>query len=538
MHIHTGDGAIRDATVRKDSWPGADYGGYDAIGVGSIPLVGLNASATYSAIYKSNPWVFAAVRAISLGMSRNALGVYRLESDRSRERVWYDSPGGDLAGADLDRKLNGPFKRVGAQRRMRRTVVDFLVHGNALWHDDPAGGYVHIPWKRCNPILDGNRDILGMRISSGTLGGQDHWAPEDYILFSGGDDPDSELGVSSIAALKYTLQLYEALQRHMVKFFENSARPSGNLKLSPQADIEKMEWMREQFRKLYASPENAGKVIVTTGDFQPITAAADQSQIIELTKLSREEIAAVYRIPAPVLGILDNAIKANVKELREQYTRDAIGSYAPIFEDEIRAQVIDPSPMYQGLFTEWDFEAQLRPDFESLVKSFKEMETTITTDERRAMLNRKPLGLPESETVASTPGATFLGIAPVTNGGDATSGGEASNEVTTDQAAVIGTLVRSGYDPEAAAQAAAGRNIEHLGLLPVTLQKAEKFDADADTAIEEAKTAGDPPPAPVIAAPPEPDDGSDPGEPDNEDDTDLATDDEPVDPKLPKKQPA
>jgi hypothetical protein len=249
--------------------------------------------------------------------------------------------------------------------------------------------------------------------------------------------------------------------------------------------------MREQFRQLYTSPENAGKVIVTTGDFQPITAEASQSQIIELTKLSREEIAAVYRIPAPVLGILDNAIKANVKELREQNVRDALGAYAPAIEDDMRAQIVSPMAIYDGLYVEFDLDAHLRPDLEGMGSLFVNMEKTITTNERRGMLNLPKLDAPEADTVASTPGSEYLGMRQANKGVAASGGDVAADGLSGELANAIGILVRSGYDPEAVVRAAGLDPIKHLGLLPVTLQKVEQFDANAEKAQAEADKAGE-----------------------------------------------
>lgn len=508
MHIETADGALRTVT-RQDAYSGPAAMFSTGSG-GSIPLLGLTTEQTYSMVYKTNPWVFAAVRAISLGMSRNSLGVYRWTDSGDRVRVRYDRPSDDFAGMDLDRALNGAAGRVGPQKRMRRTVVDFLVRGNALW-EEVDNGFAHVPWRRVNPVLSADNEILGWQIMSSVPGQTRFKAPEEVVHFSGGDDPDSELGVSSIAALKYTLQLFEALQRHMVRFFENSARPSGNLKVEKGVDQEKMAYMREQFRLLYTNPENAGKVIITSGDFQPITSNADQTGLVDLVKLSREEIGSVYRIPLPVLGVLDNAIKSNVKELREQMTRDTLGGYSSIFEDEIRAQVVEPIQIYSGLFTEWDFDAQLRPDFEALAQTMTNLETTLTTDERRGLFNKPALDLPESKTVATTPGAQFLGVAPVTNDPAAASGGTGVNQLagmTIEQANVAGILVRSGYDPTEVLKAAGAPAIKHTGLLPVTLKDASQIDAEA----EAAKKKADAGPADPAAAT-DPPSGADPGEP-------------------------
>jgi capsid portal protein len=49
-----------------------------------------------------------------------------------------------------------------------------------------------------------------------------------------------------------------------------------------------------------------------------MTTGTSYGDLVELAHLSRDKVAAAYGIPPPVMGILDNAIKANVEELREQ----------------------------------------------------------------------------------------------------------------------------------------------------------------------------------------------------------------------------
>jgi HK97 family phage portal protein len=61
---------------------------------------------------------------------------------------------------------------------------------------------------------------------------------------------------------------------------------------------------------------------------------------------------------------------------------------------------------------------------------------------------------------------------------------------TANAVAAVGTLIRSGYDPAESLAAMGLPPITHLGLLPVTLQKEEVFEADAEAAKQEAE---DPP---------------------------------------------
>jgi len=416
MRLLTPDGELVKV---RDRWPLAELDWPRQISQGSngvrltTSATGTARYATYKRLYKENPWVNAAIRTTAWGLSRSALGVFERISDEDIIRYRHDVPSGagrPSAGRELARKLNTAPNRMGPQRRMRATATEYLIFGNALWVGVQDGALTYVPWRKVRvhegdhvPIL--TYEVVGTKDSR-------FFAPEDVIHFSAGDDPDSPLGVPPMEALQHTLALHEALARHLTSFFQNAARPSGNFKLQPGAKPEAIKTMQELIRELYTSPENAGKVLVTTADFQPLTAQHDHSQIVELIKLSREEIAGVFRIPPPVLGILDRAIQSNVRELREQFIRDVVGAWAPAFEDDIQAQLIDPNPSLRYHYVQFDLDEHLRPDLEAMGKAFKDLETTMTTNERRRKVGLPKLEYPEADTVAVTPGGAYLGIAP------------------------------------------------------------------------------------------------------------------------------
>lgn len=421
MRLMTPDGDF--VSVSKRSWPiaGLDYGTSWLQGNNTIKLTTSATDearyATYVRLYRENPWVNAAVTALSRGLATKPLKTYRLQEDAQRQRVRWDIPktGPDSAGVQLDRLLNAPTNGIGPQRRMRRTVTDFKIFGNALWvKTRDANGAIadleYVPWRRVRVHRGESVEVLAFEWVGAK--GSRMFSPDDVVHFSAGDDPDSPIGISPMEALKHTLALHEALQRHLVSFFENQARPSANIKLQPGTKPENIELIRNQIRELYTSPDNAGKVIVTTGDFQAMTASPDQSAIIELAKLSREEISAVFRIPGPVLGSLEHAIKSNVRELREQYIRDVVGADAPAFEDEFHAQLIYPNPAWRRFFVEFDLDSALRPDLEARAAAYSLLGSTYTTNERRRAENLPDLPYPEADTVEAAPGGTYLGFAP------------------------------------------------------------------------------------------------------------------------------
>lgn len=410
--------------VRERSWPLAhvDYPRPISQAQRGITLSASSTeavrTATYVKLYKSNPWVNACVRSIAWGVSRQVMKVYENQSDKQKVRIRSDIPGqaGRPSSAqNLDYVLQHPSPGWGPRRFWRRNMIDELIFGNALVKKvrDPNTSQLkelwNVPWRKVT-VQEGDLqpiawfEVLGIEKSLKMV-------PEDCIHFSTADDPDSPIGTSPMEGLRYTLALYEALQRHLVAFFENSARPSGNLKLQPGAQSEAIKLMRNQLREMYSAPENAGKALVTTGDWQPITQNADQTAIIELVKLSREEIAGVFRIPPPIIGVLERAIHSNIKELREQYIRDVVGPWGGLIEDDVMSQLVNLEPNMSYNFVEFDTDEALRPDPESRAKMGKDQESTLTTNERRRRENLPDLPYEEADTVIVTPGAGFLGVA-------------------------------------------------------------------------------------------------------------------------------
>jgi HK97 family phage portal protein len=378
---------------------------------GSIPLVpsmGLDRSSSYRGIYMTNPWVWAAVNMIARSVARLPIQVYDLDERGRKERIRGDvplTPGRPTGGQQLDRLLDAPAGRVSRNAQMRATLVDRLVYGNALWEIERQFGQVtatpRIRWRAVRRVIEGTDGLpqsyvvkQDQRLSS--AGSEVRYlAPDSVIHFGLGGDTEGPMGTSPLEACKNTLALYDAIMRHLVAYFGNSMQPSGNLKIdSVKLTRERAKEVRDMITELYASPENAGKILVSSGEFQSMTDTADHAQLIELVHNSREEIATTYAIPPPMLGILDRAIKSNVKELREQYIRDSVGPWANETEAEFQAQLIPAQPSWSSLFVEFQLAEQLRPDLEARALVYQRLMSVFAIDEIRSFENLAPLDIP------------------------------------------------------------------------------------------------------------------------------------------------
>lgn len=405
---------------------------------GNLPMVasmGAARWATYRSVYMTNPWVYASVNMLSRGMARLPIQVFQNDAQGRPQRIRGDVPGpGRPTGAQqLDRLLTNGYRGMSRNAMVGGTFVDRFVYGNGLWRimrDDlgvPAW-FKRIRWRdmiRVIPDGEGLPLAYEYRQWNGYMYGPVQTvAATDVIHFGQGSDPEGMYGLSPLESCRHTLALHDALVRHLVGFFANSARLSGFISLDKDLNKNRAEEIRTLIAEMFASPENAGKIMagIPGATWQTTGSAPDQSAIVDLIKLSREEIAATFSVPPPVLGILDQAIKSNVKELREQFGRDSLGPWASDFEGEIAAQLLPQQPSWAGTIVRMDLSELLRPDFEALSLVIQRVAPMMTVDEIRT----RYLGLPplDMEGLSDVPWAArsskpFTQFPPLTAAPDA-----------------------------------------------------------------------------------------------------------------------
>jgi HK97 family phage portal protein len=390
--------------VRERAWPQAGLTSPGPIGSGRSVIQLATAPggppnyASYAQVYRTNPWVYACVNMIATGLARMKVNVHAYDTNGDHEQILVNLPGGigrPNSGLALAQLLATPEPGVSRHEWLRKMIVDRLVYGNAIAvMDRPSGAGVpsalwHTPWQRItintgdtvpilNYVIEGDR---GNRVID----------PIDVVHLGRGGDLNSPAGLSAIAPLRYTIALHDALQRHLNAYFKNSARPSGMIQIQPGTNKEAITLIQEQVNALYSAPENAGKILVTSGAWHSLSADPQSSNIVELAKLSREEIAAAFQVPPPMLGILERALKSNVIEMRSQFVRDVIGPHADAIEQDLQAQLLGQNPAWRGYFVRFDLNGPLMPDLEARATVYEKMRHVYTPNEMRQMEGKKPL---------------------------------------------------------------------------------------------------------------------------------------------------
>lgn len=393
--------AFGDPPLSPGSPRGMSYGAGSSYGrLLLVPGKGGRArEATYMQIYHSNPFVYAAANYIARGVGRLPLHVFGLDADGEKQRLRGDvaTRGPNSAGANLDLVLNRPVERISRAAFYSGTLRQRLILGNALWEilrdrGGPPTGVRRIPWQKVTHVEeDGDGNVLWYEVREGLYNGRRRVLGRDEVVHFGlGSEGDQACGVSLLESCRSTIALHDAMLRHLLGYAANSMRPSGHFKLE-RASREKMKELRELMTELYVSPENAGRILFSTGEWQPMSDSPDHAQIVELLKESRLEIATAFQTPPPILGMLEHAIRANVKEMREQYGRDTLGPWTTETEDELEAQLIQPS--YRSTFCEFQLAEQLRPDLEARALVYQRLMFVMAIDEIRTIENLPKLNI-------------------------------------------------------------------------------------------------------------------------------------------------
>lgn len=399
-------------------------------GRGSVRLLpdanGRRRRVTYAQIARTNPWVMACINDRGGLASRVPIHVFRPDPAgrpgfRERVRPGDSGPGGDVA--DL---LAEPEPRLSGRRFRRRTAGDLLTHGNALiellWSGSRIVGLQWQPWVDVDPQPDDS----GLRVEAWKV-------PKERVLdglgwrrvydtrvidaasaihLTIGDDVEGPLGVSPLASLHATHALHEAAWRFAERYLENGMFPSGVVELPHQATVAQAMVTRELLEELHAGPDNAGRPgVIGFGTWKQITASPEGAKLVELAKLSVEEVGAAYRMPW--IGHTSEMNRATAEVQRRTFVRDVVGEDVSVFETELNVQLVAQRPrlVSAGVFVEAELGELLRPDMEALAKiiNLQVGAPVMTPNDGRRLLNLPPHPSPAADELILNPGTPGAG---------------------------------------------------------------------------------------------------------------------------------
>lgn len=384
IRLGPGRADLRNSSVPFGAWAGGGMG---------VEMVDRQV-VSYAMLFATQPWIAAAVMRLMTWSVRVPLKVYRRTGDDSRERLMP----GDHPLADA---VATPWPRGCTADLTMGIVGSASVHGNSVTTVNSGAGdkiqFTQQDWRRTMPIITGDLDLVGWTIDNG-LPAEDT-VGVDTALHVAWWSPLGPLGVSPLRQLGVTIRIEEAAQRYQTAMMRNSARPPSAIQASdawlgfkPDERAVLLKQLREDVNVIYAGPENNGRpALLPPGlTWEKVGHTAVEAELIDQRKVAREEMAGVYLIPPPMLGILDKATYSNIQTQREMAYTDSLGPPLVLTEQRFNAQVVRGLLREPDIYVEYDFAVVLRGDRLKEIQALREAIAGgfLTPNEARDTENR------------------------------------------------------------------------------------------------------------------------------------------------------
>jgi HK97 family phage portal protein len=365
--------------------------------------------------------VFACVQVRSQDIAKLPLILYRRMPDGSRKRA-NDHP---LYGL-LKRKPNS-LQTSFEYRETQQAVLD--LRGNAYSRIYRDARYrpvelvpLHDDW--VTPVrstVDGTPFYKVRMYGRGEV----ETLAQDDILHLRDRSDDGFVGKSCIDAhrARDVVGLDIAGATHAAKLFANGARPGGIL--SPKTPMEEggRDRLEADWNAKFRGVENVNRVLVAADEltYTQVGMTNVDAEYILQRKLTRSEVASIFRVPPHKIGIMDNATFSNIEHQALEYVTDTLMPIARRWEEALGAALLRESEQ-EDYYFEFQFDALLRGDFLSRMQGYQlqrafgrsyneiaELENWPKVpaekggDERLVPLNYWPMGEKRPEKTATTP---------------------------------------------------------------------------------------------------------------------------------------
>lgn len=353
---------------------------------GQIDLVA-DLAASYSDIYHSQVWVHASVNKLARGIGMLPLKAYERGDERDRRRLFE---------GDLKNFASRPFRAGTPSYWKQHAVGSTLLWGNGinvkLGIDSPEQIPTELfPAPSVGWSL-GENDTYVWTSPKGERYPFERWK---IVHFKYWDTAENGFGVSALEPLRRTLAVEDAASRLGVAAFKNGARPASVLQTDQQLSDEVLQRLRANIEDLHGDVDKAFRVAVLEQglNWKPMSHDLNETAVVEHRKLTREEVAAVFDIPQPAIGILDEANFASITALHQMLYQDSYGPWLRMIEETLQTEFIDFIEAFDGQFLEFDMNMVLRGDIQTRSTAYQRFYTgrVMTPNELRALENLPPI---------------------------------------------------------------------------------------------------------------------------------------------------
>lgn len=344
---------------------------------------GVGGYASYEQYYRQQPFLKCCIDFLARNVAQLPLHVYKRMPDDSRIRL-RDHPLSKLL-ADPNQDTDDTYYDF-----INDTLIDFLIYGVAYWLKvrDPQH-FDRLSLWRISPKYVGVEGALKTVRYQVLVNGKTEFVyPRDVVRFSLYE------GISPIESLRPLLDEEYSAAKYRNWFWSNAARMSGIVERPVNAPRwtaeQKGSWIND-WRAFYSGIGNAGRTALLEDGMQykELSYSAQESQLDEARRYVRDLIASAYHIPPPMVGILDNATYANIREQHRMLYQDCLGPTLAMIEQRIQTDLLPEFSNTDGLYVEFNVAEKMQGSFEEQAAALASLcgSPVLAVNEGRARLN-------------------------------------------------------------------------------------------------------------------------------------------------------
>lgn len=314
-----------------------------------------------------------------------------------------------LAPQDLVNLLEHPNPWTDRTEWLELLIVDWFLagdHFSLLFRPEEENGRP-LALYRLPPqlveVIPGEGDLIKAyryRVPGGT---DAEFSPEDVLHIRRPNPHDPYRGASVIAGAPRLFEMEVALTETQAAYYETGAKLTGVLESERSINDGVVSKIRRQFMGLYGGSDNAYQVAVLERGltFKPISNNAAEAEFGPMSRLSRDRILAMFRVPPAMLGMAGGEENAGVTE--EERRTFANGTMRPLLNRLSRA-------ITTGLVDRWGLEFEIEYEYqmpiEEQIKLAGEYASLpgVKVREVREFVKLPPLETEEDDLILNLPG--------------------------------------------------------------------------------------------------------------------------------------
>jgi HK97 family phage portal protein len=178
------------------------------------------------------------------------------------------------------------------------------------------------------------------------------------------------IGETWLAALPTELGQNAAINNSLTQA-ASSMRPAGVLQTEINLTAAQVQELRARWQEHSANMHAGGVPILSQGlKFQPLTMSAEDQQVIDQKKLNDRMVAAVFGVPAILLGMTDSGTQKSAEAVMAEWLAAGLGwliNHIEVAMDQFVG--LNANSIGKGLeYTEYDTEVLLRSAFKEKIE--------------------------------------------------------------------------------------------------------------------------------------------------------------------------